>query len=151
MKHQLIGTEVDKLGNEVTVYFCKGQEVTPEVTSFFLKHLADLIENGHAARNYVPNLTNARIIYLKIDNEIAGHIIWEWQGNDTTYIIFTAIDDIYNKRGLYSMMHRYYEERIKKGGALFSKSQLHVSNNRIIDLSKHNGYEIEHFRMLKKL
>jgi hypothetical protein len=151
MKHHLIGTEIDKLGSKVAVYFCKGEDINTEVTSFFLTHLADLIESGHATRNYMPNLTNARIIYLKINDEIAGHIIWEWQGNDTTYIIFTTIDNKYNKRGLYSIMHRYYEDRIKKGGALYSKSQLHINNSRIISISKQNGYEVEYYKMIKKL
>ena len=51
------------------------------------------------------------------------------------------------------MLHRYYEDRITKTtpSAEFSKSQLHVSKERIIDLSKQNGYEIEYYKMVKKL
>ena len=148
---ELISVEIDKLGSEVSVYFSKGEDITAEFTSFFLRQFANLIENGHATRNYIPSLTNTRIIYLKIADEIAGHLIWEWPSNDTAYIVFTVIDKKYSKRGLYSIMHRHYEERIKKGGALFSKSQLHISNNRIINISKQNGYEVEYYKMIKKI
>lgn len=148
---EIISIEIDKLGSEVFVYFCKGEEITAEVNSFLLRHLADLIESGHAGRNYNLSLSNTRIIYLKINNEIAGHIIWEWHGADTSYIIFTVIDKKYEKRGLYSIMHRLYENRIKQGGAVFSKSQLHINNNRIINISKQNGYEVEYYKMIKKI
>lgn len=148
---ELISVEKDKLGSEVSVYFSKGEDITAAVNSFFLRHLADLIENGHATRTYIPSLTNTRIVYLKINNEIAGHLIWEWQGNDTAYIVFTVIDKKYSKRGLYSILHRHYEDRIKKGGALFSKSQLHIDNDRIINISKQNGYEVEYYKMIKKI
>jgi hypothetical protein len=134
----------------VALYFCKGEEITKELNAFLLRHLSELVEDGHAPSNFSINLLNKRIIYAKINNEIAGHILWEWQPGWIAYIIFTVIDKKYEKRGLYTIMHRVYENRIKEGGALCSKSQLHSENNRIIELSKENGYDIEYYRMIKK-
>jgi hypothetical protein len=149
---KIIATEKDKLGDLITICFCKGEESPPYVTTFFLRHLADLIENGHSTNNFIPTLAEKRIIYLKLFDEVIAHIVWEWHGN-STYIVFTAVSDNYKNRGLYAMLHHYYEERIKNSTppAQFSKSQLHVNNNRIVELSKKNGYEIEYYKMIKKL
>jgi hypothetical protein len=148
---EIIAIEKDKLGDTVTVCFCKGEEIPVDVNVFFLRQLANLIESGHSPSNFIPTLVDKRIIYLKILNEVVAHIIWEWHGR-STYIVFTAISKKYEKRGLYSMLHRYYEDRITKikPSAEFSKSQLHVTNERIIELSKQNGYEIEYYKMIKK-
>lgn len=149
---ELITIDKDKLGNDISVCFCKGEDIPADVNAFFLRRLADLIEKGHSPNNFIPSLNDKRIIYLKISNEVVAHIIWEWQGKNT-YIVFTAIAEEYEKRGLYSILHRYYEERIKNGSpaAEYSKSQLHVNNHRIINISKQNGYEVEYYRMIKKI
>lgn len=151
--HELIGTEIDKLGSEVNLYFCTGEGITPELHAFFERQVALIIEKGYASVDYLPDLVQikAKVIYVTIDNEIAAHIIWRWESPEKVYIILTAISDKYEKRGLYAIMHRYYEDRIKKGGAIFSKSFLHIHNKRIIDISRKNGYTVELIKMSKKL
>lgn len=150
MNEEEIGREIDNLGQEVVLYFCKDTNIPREVNSFFLRKVADLVETGHAPENFLPTLKDTRIIYVKINNEIAAHLIWNWIGTET-YIVFTAISEKYERRGLYKIMHRYYEERIKAGGATASHSTLRVTNKRIVDISKINGYQIEYYKMVKKL
>lgn len=147
---ELLGIEFDKFGNEASIFFCKGEDIPAKLNIFLLRQWAELIEDNHAPGNYIPDLNNKRIIYVKINDEIAGQLIWEWQGK-TAYIIFTTISKKYKKHGLYSMMHKYYEDRIRNGGGEYSKSQLHIDNNRIIELSIKNGYRIEYYKMIKKI
>lgn len=140
----------DKLGNDVDVCFCMGDEIPAELSVVVLQNLANMISAGHSPANFTISLANKRIVYLKVGGQIAAHIIWEWFGT-STYIVFTAVNPEYTGRGLYTILHKAYEDRIRVGGAIASKSQLHIDNTRIVELSKKNGYEIEYYRMIKKL
>jgi hypothetical protein len=102
-----------------------------ELTTFLLRGWAELIENGHCTPNYVPPLADKRIIFCTIDGRIVSLLMWEWNN-------------------LYQIMHRYYDSRVSSGGAVDSKSQLHISNTAIIQAAMKQGYEIEYYRMIKR-
>jgi hypothetical protein len=120
-----------------------------ELTTFLLRGWAELIENGHCTPNYVPPLADKRIIFCTIDGRIVSLLMWEWN-NQSTFINFTIVDPAYRKNGLYQIMHRYYDSRVSSGGAVDSKSQLHISNTAIIQAAMKQGYEIEYYRMIKR-
>jgi len=147
-----IATDTDRKGSKVDFYFTAGNTLTPELSSFILRGWADLIENGHGNANYMPVCSNKRIIYCRIDGEIAGAIMWEWKdGNKTAFIEFTLIEKKFRGRGIYFLLHKYYDIRIKNGGAEASKSQLHINNETIINAAKKDGYEIEFIKMIKRI
>ena len=149
--NELIGHELTADNNKIKIYFCKGEHIPPEVNVFFLDHIEILIKNGYAGPAYLPSLIDTNLIYLKIDDEVVAHIIWKYEAPEHALIVLTAISEKHEGKGLYPLIHRYYEDRIKKEGALFSRSLLHVANKRIVDISKKNGYHVELLKMSKKL
>ena len=147
-----ITNDIDRKGSTVEFYFTAGNTLTPDLSGFILRGWAELIESGHGNPNYMPTFGNKRIIYCKIDGKIAGSIMWEWKdGNKTAFIEFTIIGKEFRGRGIYFLLHKYYDKRIKHGGADASKSQLHIKNETIINAAKKDGYEIEYIKMIKKI
>jgi len=145
---EIIGKDTDRQGSEVVLYFVKYSDVDSKVSAFFLRQWASLIESGHANSNYVPNVAQSRIIYATMGEKIVGHLLWEWH-NSVSYIVFTVVDPAFRRRGLYEILHKFYDQRMISGATTVSRSSLHVNNAAVIAAAEKNGYEVEFLKMRK--
>lgn len=146
---QLIGTEVDKLGNEIKVNFCNYESMPARVTAFFARQWGELLEAGFATSNFIPSIKSCRVIYLTSNDEIIGLRVWVWEHN-ATRIILTAIDKNYRRRGLLKLIVKYYNIRVAQGGCTKSVTFIHVSNTAMMAAARQAGYETEVVKMVKK-
>jgi len=148
----VLGSFTSEKGYNIVVNLIKPEESPAEVTSFFLTKWADLIKAGHASESYFPSLRPlaSRILYVTVDGELAGHIVFEWTTPVECFIMLTAVDQKFRRHGLYKLMHKYYDAHIKSQGAKRSKSQLHVTNEAIIAAAEQDGYRKEYYRMIKE-
>lgn len=144
----IIGEDTDQQGSKVVLYFVRYGDISAKLSAFFLRQWANLIESGYANPNYIPNVSHSRLIYATIDGEIVGHILWEVYSN-SSYVIFTVVDPAFQRRGLYKMLHKFYDKRMIDGHGGISRSTLHVTNTAIIEAAKKNGYEVEFLKMRK--
>jgi len=146
---ELIGTEVDNLGNEIKVHFCSQETMPAKVTAFFAKQWAELLESGLATSNYIPSINACRVIYLTVNDEIIGLRLWVWEQNNTR-IILTSIDKNYRRRGLLKLIVKYYDDRVINGNCKNSITFIHVDNIAMIEAARQAGYEVEFLKMSKK-
>jgi len=146
---QLIGTEVDKLGNEIKVNFCNYESMPARVTAFFARQWGELLEAGFATSNFIPSIKSCRVIYLTSNDEIIGLRVWVWESH-ATRIILTAIDKNYRRRGLLKLIVKYYNIRVTQGGCTKSVTFIHVSNTAMMEAARQAGYETEVVKMVKK-
>lgn len=145
---EIIGTELDKLGNEIKICFCKHETMPAKVTAFFARQWADLIEAGFAASNRIPDIYDCRVIYITCDNKIIALRIWVWEQN-ITRIILTAVDKNHRRRGLLKLIAKYYDKRLIDGGCIKSDTFIHVDNTAMIDAARQTGYKVEFLKMTK--
>lgn len=150
---QKFASDLDKTGAVVGVHYSTYETLPVEVVSGFLRHWANLIENGHALSTYVPPLVKSRFVYLTIDGQLVAFIGWEWLSANTTYILYAGVEPEYRQRGLYMMCHKYYEKILRENNQLsiVSKTSLSVANNIVVDAATKNGYTTEYLRMTKKV
>ena len=146
---ELIGTELDNLGNEIKVYFCSHETMPAKVTAFFARQWAELLELGFANANYIPNIYACRVIYITANDEITGLRVWVWEQN-TTRIILTSIDKNHRRRGLFELITKHYDNRIKNSDAIKSKTQIHIDNTQMIKAAEKTGYKLEFVIMAKE-
>jgi hypothetical protein len=146
---ELIGSEIDKLGNEINVHFCLYENMTAKLTAFFARQWAELLESGFATSNFIPSINACRVIYLTFNNEIIGLRIWVWEQN-TTRIILTAIDKNYRRRGLLKLIVKYYDDRLIHANCIKSITFIHVNNTAMMEAARQSGYETELVKMVKK-
>lgn len=147
---ELIGTELDKLGNEIKIYFCEHKNMSAKLTAFFLKQWAELLEIGFtSSTNYIPNINACRVIYITSNNEIIGLRLWVWEQRSTR-IILTSIDKDFRRRGLLKMISKYYDDRVTNGNCIKSNTFIHVDNTAMIEAARRTGYDVEFLKMSKK-
>lgn len=148
----ILGNTVDQTGATVIVNLIKLEEITKELNVFFFRRWADLVESGHAVSNYMPSFkqSTTRILYLTIDDEIAGHIVFEFTTPKDSFIHFTVVEEKFRRHGLYQIMHEHYDKVMQYNKVNRSRSQLHVDNTAIIEAAKKVGYNVEFYRMVKE-
>lgn len=148
----VLGSFTSERGHDIVVHLIKPEEAPAEVTMFFLNKWAELIKSGHASESYFPTLRphTTRILYVMVNGELGGHIVFDWTTPFECFIVLTAVDQKFRRHGLYKLMHQYYDAHIKSQGAKRSKSQLHISNEAIIAAAEQDGYRKEYYRMIKE-
>jgi hypothetical protein len=147
-----ISIETDSTGAEVIIKHTDVLGNSP-IIPFFMRNFADLISNGHA-ENFINFSNRSKALYIEIDNQIAGHIVYDFRSEDvlkTAWIIFSCVEEKYRHRGLYKIMHRHFEETIKKSGSQRIASLVHVSNSARLASCKSVGMEAHSYRMEKIL
>lgn len=123
-----LAKEFDKLNEYVTIKFCNslgGSEIIP----FFLKNFSKLMDDGFSHYHFAGH-NKCRAVYAEIDGKIVGHIVFDLLDDvfKTAWIVLSAIDLKYQRRGLYTLMHKHFEEQAKKLGAKKLASHVHVNN-----------------------
>jgi RimJ/RimL family protein N-acetyltransferase len=147
-----LGTATDKKGATVDIKFCNQTGLGPtELMSFFYKQLAELIENGHGT-SWPGYNSKTQAIYVEIDKKIVGHIMFNYKGEQRqTFIVLSAIDPAYRKRGLYKIMHYEFEKMSKKLGAKQITSFVHIDNAARLASAKSVDFVPQFYKMIKDI
>jgi ribosomal protein S18 acetylase RimI-like enzyme len=152
MIDNIIAVEKDVTGAEVVIKHTNTLGNCP-IVPFFMKNFAELIESGFA-HNFITFSNKSKAIYIEIDDQIVGHIVYDFRPDDvlkTAWIIFSCVEKGYRQRGLYNIMHRHLEETVKKAGSKKIASYVHISNSARLASCKSVGMEPHCYRMEKEL
>jgi RimJ/RimL family protein N-acetyltransferase len=143
--------EVDKLNCEVTIKFCDSLGGSPLIP-LFMKNFSKLMEDGHSHYHFAGH-NRCKAIYAEIDGKIVGHVVFEVLDDvfKTAWVILSVIDADYQRRGLYTMMHRHLEEQAKRLGAKKIASNVHVDNVAMKLSCEQLGRKPIYYRMEKDL
>lgn len=124
-----VGNKVDKQGSNVVVKSATSIQNSP-VVPFFMKNFANLIERGWSHQISPPININTKAFYAEIDNKIVGHIVYNILEDPfkTAWIVFSCVDEEYRGRGIYNILHSYFENFVKNNGSKKIASYVHVEN-----------------------
>ena len=128
MTDTFIAIDNDKQGAPVTIYWAEnigGSIVIP----FFLRNYAQLIDDGHSpCRLFGTNASKA--VYAVIDNTVVGAIVYNKQEDiyKTAWIVLSCVGDNYRRRGIYTILHKHFENVLKTEGTRRLASHVHIDN-----------------------
>ena len=148
---KLLATEQDRTGAAVEIRHL--DEIgDSKVVSFFLKNLAILIDNGFSLQ-LIAGSNRHQAVFAEINGEIVGHIVYEYLESPvkTAWITLSAIDNNYKRRGIYTMLHKHFEQKIQAAGAKKIASSVHVNNITRQASCKKVGMVPIYYRMEKEL
>ena len=150
-KDIILATELDKQNVSIDIKLANQIGNSP-VMPFFLKNYAQLIDSGYAH----PVMTGSNLckaIYATDNGQVVGHIVFEILKDvfSTGWIVFSCVDDGYRGRGIYNLMHKYYEAEVKKLGATKIASFVHVNNKPRLASCASVGMEPVFYRMEKPI
>lgn len=148
---KLLATEQDRTGAAVEIRHLD-EIADSKVVSFFLKNLAILIDNGFSLQ-LIAGSNRHQAVFAEINGEIVGHIVYEYLESPvkTAWITLSAIDNNYKRRGIYTMLHRHFEQKIQAAGAKKIASSVHVNNITRQASCKKVGMVPIYYRMEKEL
>lgn len=152
MKIQQLAIETDKLGNEIIVMHSNSLSMSP-VYTFFLRQMANLIDNefGYPITSWEDE--NCEAVYVTDkDGKVLGHIVYEHQTDkNLLWIVLSAVDTVCRGRGIYTIMHKYFEQVAKERGCWAIASHVHKNNAvRLASAAKVGMVPVFHY-MGKKL
>lgn len=124
-----VGTKTDKKGSTVTVKSASSIQDTP-VLPFFMRNFSALIERGWSHPVSPPVNNGTKAFYAEIDGKIVGHIVYNILEDPykTAWIVFSCVDEEYRGRGIYNIIHDYFEGFVKTSGSKKIASYVHVDN-----------------------
>jgi GNAT superfamily N-acetyltransferase len=126
-----LGTEIDKAGSEVQIMRIDRINYAP-VYTFFLRHMAELIEAGLNYPTTAWRDDENGAIFATIDGKVVGHIVYSSEHIKTRgalWITLSAVDKDFRGKGIYSLMHPYFEQRAREMGCWAIASHVHKNNH----------------------
>lgn len=145
----MLGTEIDQTGKTIKIYKIDRIGMSP-IYTFFLRQLADLIDNGHA----FPSTSwddDCEAVYAEEDEKVIGHIVYDKKKKGVLWITLSAVDSEYRGRGIYKILHKYFEKVAKDLGCDFIASHVHVNNKVRLESAEKVGMKPVFKYMAKKI
>lgn len=150
--YEELGKEILKTGETIVIKHSAQLALSPAYT-FFLREMANLMDEGFAF-----NLTSWRdkdcgIVWGEIDNNITGIFAYSKEGiwSDIMLILLTAVEKGHRKKGIHTILNRYYEKIAKNLGCNFTCATVsHKNKIRLITAEK-DGYKFAYHRLYKKI
>jgi GNAT superfamily N-acetyltransferase len=149
MNREFLATEVDKQGNSVEIYRVEKISMSP-IYTFFLRHIAELIDNGHA----YPVTSwddDCSAIYAEKDGEVLGHIVYDVKKKDVMWITLSAVAKEHRGKGIYTLLHGHLEKTAKDLNFSIISSHIHVKNTARLKSAEQVGMKPVYYYMAKKI
>jgi GNAT superfamily N-acetyltransferase len=146
---ELLSKELDKNGKEINI--CRVDKISMSpVYTFFLRQIADLIDNRHAYPVSTWN-DSCGAIYAEENGNILGHIVYDANKADVLWIVLSAVDEDHRGRGIYTILHRYFEKTAKELNFNFISSHIHINNTVRLKSAEKVGMKPVYYYMAKKI
>jgi len=146
---KLLATEFDKHGKKINIYKVDRIAMSP-IYSFFLKQMAELIDNKHA-HALTSWDDNCGAVYAEEDGNVLGHIVYDLQKKDILWIVLSAVDKEHQGRGIYTILHKYLEQTAKEINYNFIASHIHINNTIRLNSAEKVGMKPIYYYMGKKI
>lgn len=147
----LIATETDKSGRNIEIYHANDL-ILSEVYPFFLVQAANLMDSGFAWKTKFWDEAVSSAIYAKHNNQIIGHIVYQHLEKERSlWIVLSSVDPEQRGKGIYSILHNYYEARARELHCLSLSSSIHKNNKVRLKSAAAVGLHPAFHMMIKKL
>lgn len=150
MQPIFLNKEIDKLGNQIHINQVDSIAFSP-VYTFFIKHVAELIDEGHHIAKTTWDDNECGAIYAEKDGEILGAIIYStsFLKKRSLYIELSAVKKEHRGKGIYTMLHPYFEMKAKELGCDTITSRVHKNNSVRLKSAEKVGMKMLFYQMIK--
>lgn len=147
-----LNKEVDKTGASLEIIHVEKIASSP-VYTFFIRHMAELIDSGFAMARTTWKDNECGAIYAEENGVIVGAIIYsrEYLDKNCLWIELSAVRNDCRKRGIYSILHNYFEMLAKKMNCDSISSKVHKNNVVRLSSAEKVGMNIAFYQMVKMI
>jgi ribosomal protein S18 acetylase RimI-like enzyme len=139
-------------GSKIQLRHCTSMGVGPaDLNAFFYKSLSEVISTGQASTWPSYNF-KSQAVYAVSDEKVIGLVVFNYTPEKKqVYIVLSAVDPAFRKRGLYKIMQTEVAKIGKSLGAVEVTSFIHISNEITLKASKSCTFEPVYYKMVRKL
>ena len=149
---KILAVEQDKFGKEITIKLADKLLAYSPLCAFFLRQQSKLLEKGYAFPTPQLDDTTSGAVFAEEDGQILGHIVFNHlEERGTLWIILSAVDEDQRGRGIYTILHKYFEETAKAKGCWYISSHIHVDNHVRLKSAEKVGMKPFFYFMFKRL
>lgn len=150
MKPVFLDAETDKLGNKINIFRTDQLGMSP-IYTFFLRQMAELIDKGFGTSTTTWDDKTCGAVYAEQDGKILGHIVYDTTKPGHLWITLSAVDENCRGRGIYTILHKYFEQIAKEKGCQYISSYVHVKNRVRQKSAEKVGMKPLFYYMIKKI
>lgn len=147
-----LSQEVIKDGRVMVIKHSSSIAFTPAYP-FFLRQVAELIENGHGSAFTSWDDDATGIIWGEIDGKIVA--IFAYHTDQLKYKILnvslTSVDKDHRGLGIHTILNRYFEMIAKRLGCTGTAATVHPKNSIRLKSAEKDGLKIAYFKLYKPL
>jgi hypothetical protein len=150
MEPVFLNKEVDKSGSHINIMQVESIAHSP-VYTFFIRHIAELIDSGHALAKTSWNDDECGAVYAEKNGEILGAIIYStaYLKKKSLWIELSAVAKEHRKKGVYTILHPYFEMIAKGLNCDTISSRVHMNNTVRLKSAEKVGMKLLFYQMIK--
>ncbi len=149
---EILGQEKLVSGEELLISHSDQLSMNPAY-SFFLRQMADLMDNDHCVKITSWDDNKSGILYGTIQNEVVAIFAYDKKDIDISIIniLLTAVKYEHRRKGIHTILNRYFESVVIKLGASITSATVHHKNNLRLSIVQKDGYNFIYKKLYKKL
>ncbi len=150
MEPIFLNKEIDKTKAELQIFHSEKIAFSP-VYTFFIRQMADLIDAGHSFPKTTWSDDNCGAIYAEENGIIVGAIIYStaYINKKCLWIELSCVKSECRNRGIYSILHNYFEMIAKKMNCDYIASHVHKNNTTRLKSAEKVGMKPVFYHMMK--
>lgn len=149
---ETLAQEVIKDGRLMVIKHSSSMAFTPAFP-FYLKQVAELIENGHGSSFTSWDDDTTGIIWGEIDDQIVA--IFAYHTDQLKYkilnVCLTSVEKSHRGLGIHTIMNRYFELIAKRLGCTVTAATVHPNNTVRLKSAEKDGLKIGYYKLYKRL
>lgn len=148
-----LGQEVDKQGTLLLIRKTDNLSHSPAYT-FYVRQMIDLIKNKHTYDSVIWKDDECGIIWAEDQDKICGIFCYNKSLISSSKILaiqITAVDKEYRKRGIHTILNKYFEQTAKEFGCHLTMASVNPTNQVRLESCKKDGLTLAHYTMYKKI
>lgn len=150
MQPIFLNKETDKTGKKLDIFHVEKISYSP-VYTFFIKHMAELIDSGHALAKTSWSDDDCGAVYAEENGVVIGAIIYSrtFLKKKCLWIELSAVKKDCRGRGIYTILHSYFEMVAKQLNCDSISSHVHKNNSVRLESAEKVGMKILFHQMVK--
>jgi len=152
MSVDILGKEITKNSEELTIKHSAELAHSPAYT-FFLRQMAELMDNGHSAKMTTWVDSECGIIWAELDTNVVG--IFAYKKDQIKYkvlnILLTAVDANHRNKGIHTILNKYFEQTALNLDCNVTVATVHPNNKIRLATAEKDGLKIFYHKLYKKL
>jgi GNAT superfamily N-acetyltransferase len=147
---EILARTTTKTQEQLVIKHSDKLKLNPAYT-FFLRQMADLMDNGHAGKITSWDDDECGIIWGEIQDKVVGIFAYNRQntGKGILEILLTAVDKNHRRKGIHTILNQQFEQVASSMNCDITAATISPNNKVRLVTAEKDGYKLMFYKMYK--